>query len=1084
MLLASSMTSSVTSFQTTTTTTTSNNKIQNLTLRRRQGLSKIEKKCATITTTKALLTSMAADASSSFNNDNDSNIGDALSSVTNAAVDSIANAVKDEPDLDEKAIERKQQMVQKRQKAKSYLVTLPLAASSISNIGIRLCQISNGRTLASVLELNLDSLELEDSSKRSVTIGKQKGCNITEMDFSNIQRRIDGEFHGLLVSSVRENSAGWEAGVRPGDILKTTSATLGKKLWPKSTMDGVKSAISSRKAVADSMEFEFQRLVETVDNQFELTLARPIGFNLQETNEGYVEVIGFTPKASKLARYAVQPGDRILAVDSSLGDRMWPVSTTEGLISAVTTRLPGQKITFRFERKITTNNCYDTSTIKGHDDITSIDSIKAGVESPSSTTSTIFSEMSKNDVATTTSRSPQTANVLNDAASISGSISELDENLLNRCQEIMKRYRNEKEYVSKFSLPGVVADKVVYALASAETKVDAVTLSMIMTAHLSCGRPETAIRVFEAVVGLRADGMKGKIQIVESDPFLGKDGNKIVPNIDALDVYTVGALLKAHAMDGDLTSMQRVLSILEGHGNAKFENSELAFWPGTHAKGLLKPDTFCYNIAITAAANSDVEEGLELAKIMFDRLSDPGEKQLLAKDTVSYNAIIKALTKFGQFEEAIETFYRMKKTGVKPDRYTYTALAKAVMVDDNDVEELLYDMREEGVTADVMTFNTIIRYLCDQKKLSAARKVINFMEASGISPDSWTYGFLMKGLISSDNPSACLTLFESACSDRRTVGLTENIFLYTTAMTAAAAVGDHTRALELLSRMNSLRIKPNMKTMTALLSACLSAEQPQLAVDIYHRIPNPDSQAVTKGLKALSLAGRGDEALAMLSKEGTVAEGIQGKPLNKIYESLFQDSIKVDDYNLARRVLTSLMGKGNIPSKTILQRIFESMSLTLKEGLVANISYSESGFITRQSLDEQDAEKFRFLLFLIDSISNRNLPCEASLYATTLQFGNHLGGLPRKISALLVSSKAASGVYVNEKDKLIDEGSSCENECLISGWEDLYQSFDELRNQIEGPLSLPKLNVRIASRDISRVLKAEKNLSYRKRSLV
>merc|ERR1711937_304742 len=131
-----------------------------------------------------------------------------------------------------------------------------------------------------------------------------------------------------------------------------------------------------------------------------------------------------------------------------------------------------------------------------------------------------------------------------------------------------------------------------------------------------------------------------------------------------------------------------------------------------------------------------------------------------------------------------------------------------------------------------------------------------------------------------------------------------------------------------------------------------------------------------------------------------------------------------------------------------------------------------------------DAEKFKFLLFLLDSVSGRNLPCESTLYTTTLQFGNHLGGLPRKIAALMVSAKAASGVYAEDRTKLIDEGNSGETKYLVSGWEELYQSFDEVRNSIEGPLSLPKLEVRIASRELSRVLKAEKNFSYRKRSLV
>jgi len=223
---------------------------------------------------------MAADASSSFNNDKDA-IGDALSSVTNAAVDSIANVVKDEPDVDAEEIARKQKMVQKRQTGKTYKVTLPLAESSVSDIGIRVCQFSKGRNLESVFELNFDTLLLEDSTKRSADTDEANDNKDTEMDMYKIQRRIDGEFQGLVVSYVAENSSGWKAGVRPGDILRTTSATLGNQMWPKSTLDGVRSAISSRKAVADTMEFEFQRLGETVDNQFELTLTRPIGLNLR-----------------------------------------------------------------------------------------------------------------------------------------------------------------------------------------------------------------------------------------------------------------------------------------------------------------------------------------------------------------------------------------------------------------------------------------------------------------------------------------------------------------------------------------------------------------------------------------------------------------------------------------------------------------------------------------------------------------------------------------------------------------------------------------------------------------------------------
>jgi hypothetical protein len=224
-------------------------------------------------------------SSSDFSGDNESdstNVSEALSSVTTAAVDFV---VRDEPDVDAVEIARKQQLIEDRQLKTTYKVTLPLASettkektskTSVLNIGIALCQISKGRQIDSNTELILDTLDMVATP--SVVNGDS---NVERMDIGRIQRRIDGDFQGLVVSSVAQGSAGWVAGVRPGDILKTSSATLGNQLWPKSTLEGVKSALVSRKAVSESIQFEFQRLGETVDNQFELTLTKPIGLELK-----------------------------------------------------------------------------------------------------------------------------------------------------------------------------------------------------------------------------------------------------------------------------------------------------------------------------------------------------------------------------------------------------------------------------------------------------------------------------------------------------------------------------------------------------------------------------------------------------------------------------------------------------------------------------------------------------------------------------------------------------------------------------------------------------------------------------------
>lgn len=66
-------------------------------------------------------------------------------------------------------------------------------------------------------------------------------------------------------------------------ILLKTSV---QQIWAKSTMEGVRSAITSRKVISSSMKFEFQRSNLKIDEsevvqEFELTLSRPMGIHIE-----------------------------------------------------------------------------------------------------------------------------------------------------------------------------------------------------------------------------------------------------------------------------------------------------------------------------------------------------------------------------------------------------------------------------------------------------------------------------------------------------------------------------------------------------------------------------------------------------------------------------------------------------------------------------------------------------------------------------------------------------------------------------------------------------------------------------------
>ena len=132
-----------------------------------------------------------------------------------------------------------------------------------------------------------------------------------------------------------------------------------------------------------------------------------------------------------------------------------------------------------------------------------------------------------------------------------------------------------------------------------------------------------------------------------------------------------------------------------------------------------------------------------------------------------------------------------------------------------------------------------------------------------------------------------------------------------------------------------------------------------------------------------------------------------------------------------------------------------------------------------QLSDEHAEEKFLFLLFVLDSINGRNLPCDGPLYSAILSYGSRVGGLSKKIASLLVWAKTMStggSSIINDAPETTSQDSS-----VVSSWEELYGSYDELQERLSSPALLPKTVVRVNRADVVKVLRAERSLSYRPR---
>ncbi len=167
-----------------------------------------------------------------------------------------------------------------------------------NTIGMSLRQVHSGRQL-SELALDVDTLRfqsfvdeiqgrrVDDAEETDAESAPGENLGSVQLLQSSVLELLDESFDGVIVSSVARAGVAWKSGVRAGDILTATSATMGSKLWPKSTLDGVKSAISSRKVISSTMDFEFRHAtcdeVDTTEivQTFELSLSRPIGINVE-----------------------------------------------------------------------------------------------------------------------------------------------------------------------------------------------------------------------------------------------------------------------------------------------------------------------------------------------------------------------------------------------------------------------------------------------------------------------------------------------------------------------------------------------------------------------------------------------------------------------------------------------------------------------------------------------------------------------------------------------------------------------------------------------------------------------------------
>ena len=334
--------------------------------------------------------------------------------------------------------------------------------------------------------LDMDTLQVTDQT-REEEVEVEEDSGMSRMSRIVSARSTSDDVQGILVAYVQPGGQAEAAGIKVGDMLVKTSATIGDGMWPKGNIEGVKASLLSRLAVTKQASVLISRPtgeVTTVEETFSLTLKRPIGVQLRqvEAANGRREVVVSevaTGGVNSEVLQGLKVGDKVLAVEAALGGKLWPHTTVDGVVAAVNGRLPGTTVNIRFSRTVEVGGFVVPDVASNPESSEAIDD--------------------------TLKQTVKSFKVLSEGSSLAPTGSKTHKILLSRSRSILANYvsnhvsnKDSKDYM----LPSLAASKVLTVLAEADAQLDAGTLKQVMEAYLRCRDSEGAINAFTASTGL------------------------------------------------------------------------------------------------------------------------------------------------------------------------------------------------------------------------------------------------------------------------------------------------------------------------------------------------------------------------------------------------------------------------------------------------------------------------------------------------------------------------------------------------------------------------------------------------------
>ncbi|GER25863.1 pentatricopeptide repeat-containing family protein [Striga asiatica] len=242
-----------------------------------------------------------------------------------------------------------------------------------------------------------------------------------------------------------------------------------------------------------------------------------------------------------------------------------------------------------------------------------------------------------------------------------------------------------------------------------------------------------------------------------------------------------------------------------------------------------KPDVETYNALIHAHGRAGQWRwGVNIMEDMLRAAVPPSR--------TTYNNLINACGSSGNWKEALRVVKKMTDNGIGPDLVTHNIILSAYKTGSQYSKAIAYfDLMKStnNVHPDTTTLNIVIHCLVKLGKFEEAIQIFNSMrEKSSESsrPDIVTYTSIMHMYSICGQAENCRAVFSTMLAE----GLKPNIVSYNTLLGSYASLGQSEQAMSIFIEMKERGgVHPDVVTYTSLLNAFGRSQQPEKAREIF-----------------------------------------------------------------------------------------------------------------------------------------------------------------------------------------------------------------------------------------------------------